>query len=468
MGPTSLGHTDSQPGDLDQKKGPQSSTVGGLGKQLKMEPGRNYQGTPSVCDSGGGSKVKKEAMENDQPDSLNRYGPQGAESGALTITKSPSKVQFRQPLHTEHSLSGKKHKSGAKDSGGSHSSSSGSGGGYSITKIKSELEDVVPPGISISKLPSTHDKNRHSSKDESILPLVSITPISGRDTNDQKMTNNQDSLGIEIIPLGGMSGSENHPKAKSRDLKRSLSEDDKRRIERKEKRRREEMKHRASVSPRREGESKREGESSGDKSSKKSSESKNKDPKAKLAGVIERLAHQTGDSVGLEIRPSPPKEKDKKFSGLKMTFKNKDVSSSSSRYDGSSSSKHDSSKSENKHSLPKQSQSANKLTHKVTERFITERFSSSSSANQSSTSSSNSSSSLSSTPKKVEEKKKDTDSSKKDSKGLSGSAGPEKPTVSIHIVKSPAAGSVHGNSPMHRSSTEMAEPIIEDPVLIGK
>ena len=39
-------------------------------------------------------------------------------------------------------------------------------------------------------------------KDESILPLVSITPISGRDTNDQKMTNNQDSLGIEIIPLG--------------------------------------------------------------------------------------------------------------------------------------------------------------------------------------------------------------------------------------------------------------------------
>ena len=29
--------------------------------------------------------------------------------------------------------------------------------------------------------------------------------------------------------------------------------------------------------------------------------------KAKLAGVIERLAHQTGDSVGLEIRPSPPK-----------------------------------------------------------------------------------------------------------------------------------------------------------------
>ena len=28
--------------------------------------------------------------------------------------------------------------------------------------------------------------------------------------------------------------------------------------------------------------------------------------KAKLAGVIERLAYQTGDAVGIEIRPSPP------------------------------------------------------------------------------------------------------------------------------------------------------------------
>ena len=36
---------------------------------------------------------------------------------------------------------------------------------------------------------------------------------------------------------------------KVRDLKRSFSEDDKRRMERKEKRRREEMKHRGSVSP---------------------------------------------------------------------------------------------------------------------------------------------------------------------------------------------------------------------------
>jgi hypothetical protein len=30
--------------------------------------------------------------------------------------------------------------------------------------------------------------------------------------------------------------------------------------------------------------------------------SRSKDPKAKLAGVIERLAFQTGDSVGIEIR----------------------------------------------------------------------------------------------------------------------------------------------------------------------
>ncbi len=48
--------------------------------------------------------------------------------------------------------------------------------------------------------------------------------------------------------LGGH-GAGTQLKAKVRDLKRSYSEDDKRRMERKEKRRREEMKHRSSVSP---------------------------------------------------------------------------------------------------------------------------------------------------------------------------------------------------------------------------
>jgi len=428
--PTGVGHNDAQPTDPEQKKG--------------LQQGRNYPGTPSsVCDSGG--KMKKEAMETDHTDSLNRYGPQGAESlpGALTITRSPTKVQFRQPLHTEHSSPAKKLKSGTKESSSS--------GGYSITKT--ELEDAVPPGISISKLPA-HDKSRHHTKEDSILPLVSITPISGRDTGDQRLIDNQDNTGIQIIPLGGLAGSsDGHPKAKSRDFKRSLSEDDKRRIERKEKRRREEMKHRASVSPRREGETtrkegetpRREGETSRDspKSNKKGTENKTKDPKAKLAGVIERLAHQTGDSVGLEIRPSPPKDKDKKFSSLKMTFKNKDGTTSSSRYDGSSSSssKHDANKNENKHAVLKQNHNTIKPAHKITERFITDRYASST--------------------KKPDEKKKDQDLSKKDAKTSS-----EKPTVSIHIVKSPAT--VHGASPLHRSSGDIAEPIVEDPVIIGK
>ena len=47
-----------------------------------------------------------------------------------------------------------------------------------------------------------------------------------------------------------------------------------------------------------------------EKSPKSSNDNRSKDPKAKLAGVIQRLAHQTGDSVNIEIRPAQP-DKDK-------------------------------------------------------------------------------------------------------------------------------------------------------------
>merc|ERR1719495_1675529 len=103
-----------------------------------------------------------------------------------SLNRSPTKVQFRQPLQADISISGKRPKlEGNKESRDSSS-------GLSISK--GDLDDI-PPGISISKISSIDSKPRTSShpkspsmaKEESIHPYVSITPISGRDPHDQKV-----------------------------------------------------------------------------------------------------------------------------------------------------------------------------------------------------------------------------------------------------------------------------------------
>ncbi|XP_023337527.1 mediator of RNA polymerase II transcription subunit 1 isoform X2 [Eurytemora carolleeae] len=314
------------------EEGDEEEGRGEDGGKLKTENGR-VQNQAKSCELGGpgGGKLKQEPMDTESSndtESLNRFGPQGVESlpGALSITRSPTKVQFRQPLQASHNLTSV---SKRRKSDGLVVELKEGGSSLSLSK---DLEKI-PSGISISKLSSSEPKPRKSSKDDGILPFVSITPISSRDSQEHRIHGKKENGGIEIIPLGGSSGSGNssklsHLKSKVRDFKRSLSEDDKRRIERKEKRRREEMKHRASVSPSKMKEEER--------NLIKGSENKHKDPKAKLAGVIERLAYQTGDAVGIEIRPSPSIQ-EKKISSLKLTFKNMDGSTSSSRYDGSSS-----------------------------------------------------------------------------------------------------------------------------------
>merc|ERR1712059_110631 len=105
--------------------------------------------------------------------------------------------------------------------------------------------------------------------------------------------------GIEIIPLGGgktltkmkqgLDVSVVKLKSKVRDLKRSLSEDDKRRVQKKEKKRRDE-KQRQSLTAEHRPTNPLGG--------------KDKGTKGSLAGVIECLSFQSGDSLGLEIKPA--------------------------------------------------------------------------------------------------------------------------------------------------------------------
>jgi hypothetical protein len=187
-------------------------------------------------------------------------------------------------------------------------------------------------GVSVSKVDSkVKPKDRHSeaaarqvvkvhSKDgRPIKPSVSITPISGVSsgdvTDEVSPRRNSGSAAIEIIPLGGVVNNsltitpvapDANQKSKPRDLKRSFSEDDKRRLQKKDKRRRDDLKHRhPSISPSHRSDMK----NMKDKDllagvSVLSKSTSKPDPKAKLAGVIERLAYQTGDAVGIEIKPA--------------------------------------------------------------------------------------------------------------------------------------------------------------------
>jgi len=256
------------------------------------------------------SKTGSESANNKSDASRSSSGNSGSLAGK--VKKERSDYESKESHHSlsiSRSSQGKMRPPGIPDS---------------VKKIKTESglivrktgggQDVVP-GISISRISSHDIKPKLSpqqsskpviNKEDGIQPFVSITPIAGGGDSDHKIQNKSDNAGIEIIPLGGSGSSgDGQSKGKSRDYKRSLSEDDKRRMEKKEKRRREEMKsgeHRQVFK---------------EKSHKSSNDNRSKDPKAKLAGVIQRLAHQTGDSVNIEIRPAQP-EKDKS-SGQKVS-----------------------------------------------------------------------------------------------------------------------------------------------------
>eukprot|EP00090_Calanus_glacialis_P040316 TRINITY_DN7026_c0_g1_i1.p1 TRINITY_DN7026_c0_g1~~TRINITY_DN7026_c0_g1_i1.p1 ORF type:complete len:1050 (-),score=275.98 TRINITY_DN7026_c0_g1_i1:749-3898(-) len=304
--------------------------------RFKMESGRNNVvgsiGTPAVCDPGGGpggGRLKQEPMDTDNPndpDSLNRCGPQDADSlpGARsTLPKSPRRAAVTQPTDSSpeplfrHPCPPSQVADRLPRSENRRKSDS----------AKSEYE-VNQLSVSVSRGPLSDNQNRpkkdlglKSPKDgRPIQPNVSITPIGDSNLGDDASKHAVPTTGIEIIPLGGkpittgmLTVSSVKLKAKARDLKRSLSEDDKRRLQKKEKKRRDEKQRQSLSSHRTENCGRPQSESPSHKADylklkEKDGTSITKitltDPKAKLAGVIERLAYQTGDSVAIEIKPS--------------------------------------------------------------------------------------------------------------------------------------------------------------------
>ena len=301
--------------------------------RFKMENGRNNlvgsMGTPAVCDPGGGpggGRLKQEPMDtdslsNNDTDSLNRYGPQDADSlpGARsTLPKSPRRATVTPTTDSSSQEPTFRHPSQVADrlprSENRRKSDS----------AKSEYE-VNQLSVSVSRGPLSDNQNRpkkdsgmKSPKDgRPIQPNVSITPIGDSNISDDSSKRSVTTTGIEIIPLGGKpitTGgiSSVKLKAKARDLKRSLSEDDKRRLQKKEKKRRDEKQRQSlSSSHRTENCARPQSESPSHKADyhkikEKDGSSSTKislnDPKAKLAGVIERLAYQTGDAI--EIKPA--------------------------------------------------------------------------------------------------------------------------------------------------------------------
>lgn len=302
--------------------------------RFKMENGRNNlvgsMGTPAVCDPGGGpggGRLKQEPMDtdslsNNDTDSLNRYGPQDADylpGARSTLPKSPRRATVTTTTANSSQEPTFRHPSQVADrlprSENRRKSDS----------AKSEYE-VNQLSVSVSRGPLSDNQNKpkkdsggtKSPKDgRPIQPNVSITPIGDSSSNEDSGKRTTATTGIEIIPLGGKpitTMSSVKLKAKARDLKRSLSEDDKRRLQKKEKKRRDEKQRQSlSSSHRSENISRPQSESPSHKSEYLKMKEKDgttftkislTDPKAKLAGVIERLAYQTGDSVAIEIKPA--------------------------------------------------------------------------------------------------------------------------------------------------------------------
>jgi len=323
-----LGHNNLDP----DHKGMNNGVSNG---RFKMEPGRNTlvgsMGTPAVCDPGGGGpggggRLKQEPMDTDgtnDTDSLNRYGPQDADflPGALlqTLPKSTRKGTVTPNMDSPDQTF--RHPSQVPER--SHRSENR----RKMESGKSEYE-VNQLSVLVSRGPLSDNQNKpkkesgiKSPKDgRPIQPNVSITPICDSNVNDDSGKRAVSTTGIEIIPLGGkplttgggMAISQGKLKAKARDLKRSLSEDDKRRLHKKEKKKREE-KQRLSLSshrpdnsvvrPKSESPSHTSDHIKIEKDVKTITKISLTDPKAKLAGVIERLAYKTGDSA-IELKPA--------------------------------------------------------------------------------------------------------------------------------------------------------------------
>ena len=135
----------------------------------------------------------------------------------------------------------------------------------------------------------------------SVQPNVSITPMaSPASSQEAGGARSVTTSGIEIIPLGGKqvtsAGAASAMMKVKSSLKRSFSEDDKRRLQpgKKDKKRRDE-KGRQSLNQ------------EGGKVSKEipgSSWAQDSDSRSNLAGVIERLSQKNKDNLSIEIKPA--------------------------------------------------------------------------------------------------------------------------------------------------------------------
>jgi len=301
---------------MGEMEGGQDHKVGGLGGKFKMSPGRGpaMLGTPAVCDPGGGVGVagvpsgggtRGEPMDtHSNAESLNRDGPQAAASlpGAQTQVKrttSSHEPTFRHPslvmLSDKTSGSKSENRLHRSDFPTSELENSDSSGGLSVSVSRGPLSDTQNKVRKESERVSPVERNC------GVRPNVSITPISDSSLGDVEGSRSRSvtTTGIEIIPLGGQAlttGAGTQTKSKVRDFKRSLSEDDKRRLEKKEKRKREEKQRQGQESRSQTGATVTK-LAPGDNS--------------KLLGVIERLSYQSGDAVGLEIKPAGTRDKDR-------------------------------------------------------------------------------------------------------------------------------------------------------------
>ena len=271
--------------------------------RYKMEGGgRNtvtggMGGTPACVKQEVGMEVDTDNTET-QMESLNRDGPQGPvmeyRTGALTTsTNSSQDPAFRHPSAAVSRQSAENRRKSDSKSEMENS--------FSLTR--GPLSDNQNKPKKDSLKPSKEGGGR------SVLPNVSITPIPISNqcgTVEDSISRMIPTTGIEIIPLGhgktisSSPGASGVLKAKSRDLKRSFSEDDKRRVPKKEKKRRDEkIRQSLNQEP---GKLYKSDKYEGGSTSWTSAETESR---ANLAGVIERLSQKNKDNQSsIEIKPA--------------------------------------------------------------------------------------------------------------------------------------------------------------------
>lgn len=204
-----------------------------LGKKPKLEPDPDpeYESVTQHFTSNGNldngnvipmeldfghRSVKNEPMDYENTDHLNANRPQdaalnpGARNNKVTTTLTPP----QQPPTTKTSKTDQ-----------FSTKTGGFGGELEIKALKAK------PLLSPSSRPSSV-KNKIGSD---IRPSVSITPVSSADPASTTISMRKSAAGIEIIPLGDkLPSDENSSKKSKESVKRSFSEDDKRRLERKD------------------------------------------------------------------------------------------------------------------------------------------------------------------------------------------------------------------------------------------